>query len=775
LSSNPAPAASGAPAPAAVNVVIDGRPCSVPRGTLIIQAIQQAGRAIPYYCYHSKLAPAGACRVCLVQVEGPPVAPRGPMVTTACTTPVFEGLKIETMAAAAQEARRQVIAFLLANHPLDCPICDKGGECDLQDFTLAYGPGVSRFAEQKILRRKADDLGPFLVLDQERCIMCQRCVRYEREILGEQNLVLKQRGDRTVIDTPRTGEPYAGYFSGNNTELCPVGALTSRTYRFKARPWDVRPVPSVCEGCSLGCNVSVQLRGERLVRILWRDNASVDGGWLCDRGRYGFGHTASPQRLTTPLLRRGAELAPATWEEALAAAARGLKQAKGSAVLGGGRLTDEDALLLSEFARVALGTNDVDWRVGFQGVAAPAAIGCREAAVTDLDRADVVVLVDTAVEDEAPVLDLRLRRRAARGGAVIDVGPLRGFRHGPASWIPCLPEELPQRLAALGDRIAAAQAPVLVWNGRGGEPVAAALRSLAAPLLLVGEFPNGRGAEAAGLLPDLLPGYRALAEAAGMRRAWGGRPAPATPGRGARAILEAAAQGALGGLYLVGANPVRTFPDGGLAVSAIERVGFLVVQDLFLTEAAEAADVVLPARGPLEREGHVTNLAGLTQVVARAAQGPAGARPDGEILRLLAEAMGVPLRGGVPPAPERPARPTLPPAGEAAGAPPGPGAWRLLLRPRLFAGGGTARFDPQLEPVREEAVLRLHPADATALGAADGAAVHVGSGRSTLRATLRLDHGVCRGCCVLPAHTAANRLGPTGTLTLAPASEGRAG
>ena len=774
MSSNPSAVPAGAPPapPAPVNVTIDGQACSFPRGTLIINAVRQVNRLIPYYCFHDKLQPAGACRVCMVQVEGAPVAPRGPIVTTACTTPVFEGLKIETMAAAAKVARSQVIGFLLANHPLDCPICDKGGECDLQDFTLAHGPGVSRFAEEKILRRKADDLGPFLVLDQERCIMCQRCVRYEREILGEQNLVLKARGDRTVIDTPRTGEPYAGYFSGNNTELCPVGALTSRTYRFKARPWDVRPVATVCQGCSLGCNISAQLRGDRLLRVLWRDNMAVDGGWLCDRGRYGFGHTAAASRLTAPLLRRGGDLVPVAWEEALAAAAAGLKQAKGAAVLGGGRLTDEEALLLSEFARVALGTNDVDWRVGHQGVASPMAVGCREATVTDLDTADLVVLVDTCLEDEAPVLDLRLRRRAGRGGAVLDLGPVRGFRAGPATAVSCRPEDLPARVAGIADRVAAAKAVVVVWNGRGGEPLAAAIRALGARVLIAGEFSNARGAEAAGLLPDLLPGYRAVADAAGMRKAWGGR-APTTPGREATAILRAATEGGVGALLLVGANPVRTFPDGNLAAAALDKVGFLVVQELFLTESAELADVVLPALGPLEKAGHVTNLAGLLQPVARASQGPAGARADGEILGRLAEAMGAKLRGVSPPAPERPARPALPAVPPPVT--PQPGAFALVLRTRLFAGGGTARFDPHFEPVREEAVARLHPADAAELGVADGAALHVGSGMSTLRATLRVDRGVSRGTCALPAHTAANRLGPTVTLSRAPAAGGRAG
>lgn len=778
----------------AVNVTIDGRPHAFPRGTLVIDAVHAAGRPVPYYCFHPKLEPVGACRVCLVQIaKAPGVPPGRSIVTTACTTPVAEGMEVDTMAAPAKAARADVFAFLLANHPLDCPICDKGGECDLQDFTLAYGPGVSRFAEQKILRRKADELGPFLVLDQERCILCQRCVRYEQEVLRECNLVLKERGDRTVIDTPRTGQPYSGYFSGNNTELCPVGALTSRTYRFKARPWDVRPVASVCEGCSLGCNVTVHLRGERVVRLVWRDNAEVDGGWLCDRGRYGFGHTAAEARLAAPLWRQGDELRPAAWGEALAAVARALGRGR-AAVLGGARLVDEDAALLSRLVHAVLKTDAVDWRVGRQAVASPTAAGCAQAAVTDLDAADVVVLVDTSLEEEAPVLDLRLRRAAARGTAVLDIGPVRSFRFG-GTWRECAPEEVPAELERVRATVSAAKAAVVVWNGRGGPAVGAAVRALGGRLLVPGEFHNARGAERAGL----------------------------STGQ-ARAILEAAADGSLHALYLVGCNPLRTFPDGDLAARALQRVPFLVVQDLFLTESAEIADVVLPALGPLERAGHVTNLAGLVQPVAAACAGPPGAKSDGEIFRLLAAAMGARLDGasegavaaagpragqwavasdpvvptdppvpGTPEAPtdpasrshaaasadaaasvEPPAALTPPPAsprvetGPAVGVPAG-GRFRLVLRTRLYAGGGTTRFDPNLDDVREEAVARLHPDDAAALGVGDGAAIHVSSGATTLRATLRPDRGVRRGCCVLPAHTlGANRLGAFVALSRAP-------
>ncbi len=752
-------AAPAAPPPTTVNCTINGQPCTFPRGTLIVDAVRQVGRNIPFYCYHPKLAPVGACRVCMVQVEGAPVAARGPIVTTACTTPVFEGLKIETMAEPAKLARKQVLEFLLINHPLDCPVCDKGGECDLQDFTLAYGPGVSGFAETKVHRRKADDLGPFLVLDQERCIMCQRCVRYENEVLGEFNLVLKQRGDHTVIDTGQ-GEPYAGHFSGNNTELCPVGALTSRTYRFKARPWDVRAVPTVCQACSLGCNLNAQMRGDAVVRLMLRDNMALDGGWLCDRGRYGFGHIRSERRLTQPMVRRDGRLCPVSWEEALRVAAAGLQ--KGAAVLGGARLTDEEALALSELTRMALGTNDVDWRVGAQAFAAPEALGLQGAEVTSIDRADLIVLVDTCLAEEAPVLDIRLRR-AARKAKVVDLGPVRNMPVGRATRVVAAVEDLPRQILLLAPELRAAQAPLIIWNGRGSQELVDAVAETGARVLVPGEFSNARGAEAAGLVPTMLPGYRALADGHELAALWGGTP-PATAGRSAREILAACRDRKIQALYLVGANPLRTFPDGRLAREALDAVPFLVVQDLFTTESAEHADVVLPALGPLEKEGTVTGLSGVRQKVRRVTAGPGEARADRVILSQLAEALGRPLRGARPEVSDRPVRLELPMTSAVHAAP----GLRVVVAGQLFAGGGTAAFDPNFAPVRGDPQVRVHPQDAR--GLASGTRVHLRGEDGVVKLVLRLDPGVAPGHAVVAAHDfGSNQLGPWAELEAAPA------
>jgi NADH-quinone oxidoreductase subunit G len=661
-----------------ITVTIDGRQVEVPEGTLLVEAARAAGVHVPVYCYHPKLKPVGACRVCLVQVE------KMPRPVTACTTPAADGMVVRTDAPAAREGRRSVLEFLLINHPLDCPVCDKGGECDLQDFTLRYGPGASRFVEAKIRRRKAVALGPLLVLDEERCILCQRCVRYEDEVLGERNLVLGERGGQMVIG-PLTDDGYRGHFSGNNVELCPVGALTARPYRFKARPWDLQSAPVVCGHCSLGCPMRADVRHGDVMRLVSRDDPEVNGGWLCDRGRYGFGFTRSPERLTRPLVRRGGELIPVTWETAIAEAARGLAAATSRGCLGGGRLTDEEARIFQQLARVALRTEAVDWRTGRQMLASPEVLGLPGAGPADVDGADLFVLVDTCPAEEAPVLDLRIRRAVREAkAAVVDVGPVAGAVAVAAERVPCLPEELPRRLMDLLARVRSARRPVVVWNGRGGPDVADAVRALGAPTVVLGEFPNARGAEAAGCVP--------------------GEGAP-----DAAAMLG----GAVDALYVAGANPAVTWPDGPAARRVLAGLRFLVVQDLFLTETARLAHVVLPAAGWLEKDGTYTNLFGLRQRTRAVVKAPGEALPDREIFLRLARALGAILGAGDPEArPVRYAPPSVAPepsAGDGAGA---PGSLRLVLRPRLLAGAGTLRFDPVLAGVGGPAEVRVHPQDA---------------------------------------------------------------
>ncbi len=378
-----------------VTLIIDGNPLSVPEGTLVVEAAKLLGTHVPVYCYHPKMDPAGLCRICLVEIE------KMPKLQIACNTQVAEGMVVHTTSARVAEGRRGVLEFLLLNHPLDCPICDKGGECDLQDFTMSYGPGASRLTEPKLHKPKVVDLGPTIVLDEERCILCRRCTRFDDEIAQERNLVVVERGHRSLIGTAR-GDDYASYFSGNTTEICPVGALTSKAYRFRSRPWDLSHADSVCTQCSVGCNYRIDSRFGRIMRTFTRENTAIDDGWICDRGRYTFNYLYEPTRLRQPLLRRDGELKAATFDEAVALTAEKLAAAARHGrvgIIGGGRLSDEEAFALQRFAREVLGTNNIDYRTSLQKFASPARFGAR------LER------------PRRCVVDLGLRRDHLRAGA----------------------------------------------------------------------------------------------------------------------------------------------------------------------------------------------------------------------------------------------------------------------------------------------------------------------------------------------------------------------
>src|SRR5579864_6767058 len=304
----------------AVKVVIDGNELLVAEGTLVVEAAKQIGTSIPVYCYHPKLDPAGLCRICLVEIE------KMPKLQIACATRVADGMVVHTTSPKVAEARRGVLEFLLLNHPLDCPICDKGGECDLQDFTMTYGPGMSRLTEPKLHKPKRVDLGPTIVLDEERCILCRRCTRFDDEIAQERNLIVAERGHKSLIST-RDGGGYRSYFSGNTTEICPVGALTSKAYRFRSRPWDLGHTDSICTQCSVGCNYRIDTRFGRIMRTFTRENTAVDDGWICDRGRYTFNYLYEPSRLRQPLIKRDGEHKPGSLDEAIALTADKLSNA----------------------------------------------------------------------------------------------------------------------------------------------------------------------------------------------------------------------------------------------------------------------------------------------------------------------------------------------------------------------------------------------------------------------------------------------------------------
>lgn len=771
-----------------VTVTIDGRTVQVPAGTLVVEAARRAGVHIPVFCYHPRLKPAGVCRMCLVKVE------KMPKLVPACTTPVADGMVVDTRHPEVREIQQAVLEFLLINHPLDCPVCDKGGECELQDLTFKYGPATSRLADGKVRRRKAVDLGPFIVLDEERCILCRRCVRFDDEVAAESKLVVSERAIDTVITTA-DGEPYDHYFTGNTIELCPVGALTSKVYRFRARPWDLSPVASYCTLCSVHCPVRLDFRHGQLVRVVSQgapeerifgapglmaayhtpaeDVPGFRGmGWLCDRGRFNYRYVHSPHRLTAPLMGRGPLKQPVEWEQALERAARAIREAvaqhgaQSVAVIGGGRLLAEEAWLLRRLADT-VGTPHRDHRASDQAVASLATPSGRTGSADELEKAHLVVVVGQPLVEQAPVMDLAVRRAAQGGAAVYVTGPVR-----PAAYRGRVRFEAAQG-AALASVLRSWQAELvhaaqgrpgfracLVWDGRGAWDGSAAAVGEAV-LELAGALERA-GAEVHVLVPGDQPQSRA-AEAAGML--------PGPGGLDTAGILRQAAEGRIRVLYLVGVNLVESFPDRALVEAALSATPFVVVQDLFLTETARAADLVLPALPAAMRGGTLVDLDGRTHRLEPALPPDGAGRGDGEIIAELLRRLGGRAGRDEAPAwdavvaalaPDEARRlwaapdavPALSADGVAGGGAPGATGLRVAPLVRLYAGGGTVAFDPAFGAHREPLAIWLNPADAARLGAGEGAVAELRTAYGSLRAPVRIVPALAPGYAGVPAGAA---------------------
>ncbi|HLN46654.1 MAG TPA: NADH-quinone oxidoreductase subunit NuoG [Magnetospirillaceae bacterium] len=746
--------------PKMVKVVIDGAELTVPDTTLVVEAAKLLGTQIPVYCYHPKMDPAGLCRICLVEIE------KAPKLQIACATRVTDGMVVHTMSPKVAEARRGVLEFLLLNHPLDCPICDKGGECDLQDFTMEYGPGASRLTEPKLHKPKRVDLGPTIVLDEERCILCRRCTRFDDQIAQERNLVVVERGHGSLIGTVDGGD-YESYFSGNTTEICPVGALTSKAYRFRARPWDLGHADSVCTQCSVGCNYRIDTRFGHIMRTFTRENPDVDGGWICDRGRYTFNYLYEPSRVRAPLVRRDGDFEEATLAEAVALTAEKLGTAAAAGrvgVIGGGRLSDEEAFALQRFAREVLHTNNVDHRARLQKFASPARFGGR---LTDIDDASLILVFGAITPEQAPILDLRIRRAVARGHArLVFVGPFKPELAVPFEHVEYAAGAIGDLMESLADAVmrgaqtgngfvdqlaltfAQAGKIVAVHNGR-NTVAAAALERLMETLagkdhqvgiLVVGSQGNARGAEAAGCVPNLGPGYAPVAQ----------------PGLTTGEMLEAAASGKLDALFIAGANPALTYPDGTLVRKALETVPFLVVADQVITQTAAHADVVFAAASFAEKRGHVTNLEGRRQAFAQAVEAPVHVVSDAAILAAIAQAMGKPdvlsadpdwlfarlqAAEGAAEAKEPLARPKLDqlasPHVDIMDAQ--RKTFTVIPVPKLYGGGSAAAHDPGLAPMRPQPCAIFHEDDALLLGIADGRAVTLTGRGGSITVAARID------------------------------------
>ncbi|GAB4437685.1 MAG: NADH-quinone oxidoreductase subunit NuoG [Anaerolineae bacterium] len=694
-----------------VTLTIDGVEVTVPKGTLIVEAAKKIENEIPVFCYHGKLDPVGMCRMCLVEVgtpainratgqpelddNGNPIVRFFPKPMTACTTPVSEGMVVKVNSEAALDDRKAVLEFLLTSHPLDCPVCDKGGECPLQDLTMRHGPGNSRFEyEDKQHFPKKYPLGDLIVLDMERCIICARCIRFQEEIAFDPVLAIEQRGRQAHI-VSYSDPPFDSHYSGNTADICPVGALTTRDFRFKARSWEMTNSPSLCNHCGVGCNTVLGTRAGTIRRVMPRQNEAVNELWICDKGRFGHHFNGSPNRLTQPLVRKNGELVEASWADALKLVGEkfsGVKSGSGANALGGiagARLTNEDLYLFQKLFRNVIGSHNIDHRVGLSATLEDdTAYTVGVASGTDLGRVGkgaAILVIGSDLDQEAPILYLRVAGAAVKRGAhVINAGGRKTkldaqartslrYRYGTAAHLAwglvasvleqglanqSFVDERTEGFAGLKEAaqginpddvakttgltaaeineaakaFAEAENGIILFGAEAGNDPAlrAGLEALALltghagkpnnGLIAVLPHANSRGAADMGLVPDRLPGYLPVEGDAGLS-----------------AAQMLAENSPIKAMLIAGADPAA---DSEAAKAALQKLDFLVVQELFLTETAQLADVVLPARGVAERDGSYTNLERRVQTFDPAVPAPGNAWADWLTISGIAGAMG---------------------------------------------------------------------------------------------------------------------------------------
>ncbi|MGV0625573.1 NADH-quinone oxidoreductase subunit G [Mycolicibacter minnesotensis] len=746
-----------------VTFTIDDQQITVPKGTLIIRAAEQLGIEVPRFCDHPLLDPVAWCRQCMVEVEGQ----RKPQPS--CAVAAAEGMVVRTQHTSAEADRAQhlVMELLLINHPLDCPTCDKGGECPLQNQAMTHGRTETRFEETKRTYPKPINISSQVLLDRDRCILCARCTRFANEIAGDKLIEMMDRGALQQVGI-YTDTPFDSYFSGNTVQICPVGALTGASYRFRARPFDLVSTPTVCEHCAGGCAERTDHRRGKVLRRMAGQDPDVNEEWNCDKGRWAFTYATGPDRISTPLVRDDAgNLVPTSWPHAVALAARGLAAARGrTGVLVGGRVSTEDAYSYAKFARLALQSDDIDFRARAQSAEEAAFLAARVAgrgidvSYRSLQAAPTVLLVGLEPEQEAPMVFLRLRKAARKDGTkVLSVAPFadRGLAKMFGTLLPTVPGGEAAALDGLhtgdiGQLLRQPGAVVLVGERLAAAPgaLSAAIRlaeATGAKLAWVPRRAGERGALDAGALAGLLPGAHPLedvAARAAVAKAWGLDGAddlPAQAGRHTDDILAAAADGTLEALLVGGVEPAD-LADPAAALAALDAAGFVVSLELRHSEVTERADVVLPVAAAAEKSGTYVNWEGRHRRFG-VALADSGALSDLQVLNFLAEDMGIPLGhhsvaaardelaglgrwdGG------RVAGPDL-----AAGAPPQPGpgeavlaGWRMLLDNGLMQGG-----EPNLAGTARKPVARLSAQTAAEIGAAadDPVTVSTEHGRITL-------------------------------------------
>ena len=631
-----------------ITVVIDGFEVSVPKGTLVIRAAEKLGIQIPRFCDHPLLDPVGACRQCLVDIE---INGRAfPKPQASCTIPVEPNMIVKTQLTSpvAEKAQRGVMELLLVNHPLDCPVCDKGGECPLQNQAMTTGNGQTRFEGVKRTFEKPIAISSQVLLDRERCVLCARCTRFSDQIASDPFITLNERGALQQVGIYEN-QPFESYFSGNTVQICPVGALTGATYRFRARPFDLVSTPSACEHCASGCDMRTDVRRGKTLRRLAGDDAAVNEEWNCDKGRWAFKYVTEVDRLTTPMV-RGADgvLAPASWPEALAAAAAGLK-GKRAAVLVGGRATAEDAYGYSKFARIALGTNDIDFRARVSSDEERDFLGAKVvgSATTyrDIDVADHVVLVGFEPEEESPIVFLRInkqvRKRALKVSAVATKLSI-GVEKLKAEFIKVAPGSEGAAVSALS----LTGKSVILVGERAAETtgllstVSALSEKTGAKLAWIPRRAGERGALEAGAIGTLLPGGRPVVDAAArvdIAAVWGVPTLPAQVGRTTSEIIDGLSNGSLDAVVVGGVDP-QDMPNSATALAALAK-SFVVSLEIANSAVTNVADVVLPVAAVTEKSGSFLNWEGRARAFDAAVADSLN-RSDLRILSAIADEMG---------------------------------------------------------------------------------------------------------------------------------------
>lgn len=646
-----------------VNITVDGKKVAAPAGTLLIEACKTAGIEVPAFCYYPGLSLQGACRMCMVKIE------KMPKLQTACTTVISEGMAVTTSGAEVEQARKSMVELLLGNHPLDCPVCDAGGECELQDMTFSYGAAESKYTEVKN-HKEEQQWSPVVFFDRPRCILCYRCVRVCDEAMDVAALGIQNRGSGSVI-APNKGDHLECEECGMCIDICPVGALTSGAYRYKTRPWEMTHTATACTHCGDGCKTTLGVRrsetGMEIVRGDNRDKSGPNGDFLCVKGRYAFDFANHTDRLTQPLVRRNGKLVPVTWEEALTVAAQKLAAARdehGGAsigVIGSNRTTNEENYLLQKFARLALGTNNIDHVRTADFAAFAAALAGKPgttASIREVLTASAILLIGNDPTEQHPLLAYQIRnnvrlnkarlyvvnsepvklRRQATLFAQIPQGGEGDFAAFLAGNDQTAPAASRDEWSALRDQLRKETGLVIVFGSelRGADIASLVKFGLGisgAKFICLGDYANSRGAADMGLYPDLLPGYVPLAQGGKFRDEWGAL--PEAPGLTLPGMVDAAKNGKLKALFVVGANPVsRMNLDPKLFANS-----FIVVQDLFLSETATIADVVLPAASAYEKSGTFTNTYGDLQLVKKAGE-ITGTKSDFEMIVRIADRMG---------------------------------------------------------------------------------------------------------------------------------------